>query len=330
VPSVAHVPPVRRLDRAADLLRGSVVAPRRISYVGQLETLRFSSSHAIATIVRVEHLAPDRTRRWYLAPEALYGDYTISRGGTTFQFDTRHDRVVRTRSPSAENAVATADAMNLIDDNYRPVISARETVAGRPTISLLLVNKYTGERVMRVWIDTETKLILKKEEYRPNGAVAAETRFEELRYTGAIPPDIFTTATPHGYQVVAGRDFTTPSTDLERIIRAAGFSPVEPKYLPEGFVLVGGDQATVNSVKTLHLLYSDGLRTLSLFQNARGAAADFGKLKPSTTHFEGHDAEYVEDGPTTLLTWRETGLYFALVSDLSLRELTRIAISVVP
>ena len=69
---------------------------------------------------------------------------------------------------------------------------------------------------------------------------------------------------------------------------------------------------------------------ISLFENATGAAADFGTLRARTMRFSGHDAEYVEDGPTTLLTWRERGLYFALVSDLMRPELAEIAKSVVP
>ena len=64
--------------------------------------------------------------------------------------------------------------------------------------------------------------------------------------------------------------------------------------------------------------------------DALGAAADFGKLKPQAVSFEGHDAQYVEDGPTTLLTWQEHDLHFALVSDLVLRDLVDIATSVVP
>ncbi|HMD02528.1 MAG TPA: DUF4367 domain-containing protein, partial [Candidatus Baltobacteraceae bacterium] len=90
------------------------------------------------------------------------------------------------------------------------------------------------------------------------------------------------------------------------------------------------DVTTVNGVRTLHLLYSDGLRTISLFENATGAAADFGTLHPTTIHFQGHDAQYVEDGPTTLLTWKEHGLYFALVGDLMRNELIEIGKSVVP
>jgi outer membrane lipoprotein-sorting protein len=317
-------------DQAARLLRASILAPESVSYVGQLQTIRFSTSRASATIVRVEHLAPDRTRKWYIAPESLYGDYTITRGITTYQFDTKHSRVVTSRNPSLENQVAAAGSLGLITQNYRTVLGGEETIAGHKTVSVMLINKYTGERAVRVWIDPDTNLVLKKEQYRGNGAVSAQSRFEELRYTASIPPDLFTTTVPAGYKEVSGRDYASPSTDLGHVVKEAGFKPIIPKFLPEGFNLVSGDVATVSSVKELHFLYSDGLRSLSLFENAVGAAADFGKLKPTTIRFEDHDAEYVEDGPTTLVVWEEHALHFAIVSDLALRDIEDIATSVVP
>jgi hypothetical protein len=328
-PATPAASPTATVDKAAKMLRECILAPETVSYIGQLETLRFSSTRAEATIVRVEHLAPDMTRRWYMAPESLYGDYTVTRGITTYQYDTRHSRVVTSRNPSLENQIAAVDSLSLITQNYRVVLGGSETVAGRKSESVLLVNKYTGERAVRVWIDSRTELVLKKEQYRANGSVAAESRFEELRYTASIPRGIFSTAVPAGYARVSGRDFASPSTHLDHVVKDAGFKPIIPKYLPEGFTLISGDTATVNDVKTLHFLYSDGLRHLSLFENALGAAADFGKLKPQTVSFDGHDAQYVEDGPTTLLTWQEESLHFALVSDLGLHDLVDIATSVV-
>ena len=94
--------------------------------------------------------------------------------------------------------------------------------------------------------------------------------------------------------------------------------------------MIGAENSTTNGLKNLHLLYSDGIRSLSLFENNANAEPDFGGVKPSVTHFDGHDAQYVKDGPTTLLTWREKGLAFALIGDLDLKKLTDIAISVVP
>ncbi len=315
---------------AAKLLRASINAPESVSYVGELQTIRFGTNRATATIVRIEHLAPGKTRTWYLAPEALYGDYAITSGITTYQIDTKHARIVTTRNPSLESQVSSVGSLTLINENYRTELGDPETIAGHKTLSVVLINKYTGERAERLWIDPKTALVLKKEQYRGNGAVAAQSHFEELRYTSSIPAGVFSTVVPAGYSEVAGRTYASPTTDLVKVRREAGFTAIVPKYLPEGFGLSSGDVAMVDGVRELHFTYSDGLRSLSLFENANGAAAAFNKLKPQTVQFEGHDAQYVEDGPTTLLCWEERSLHFALVSDLALHDLVDIATSVVP
>ena len=291
--------------------------------------MRFSSNRATATIVKVEHRAPALTRRWYVAPEALYGDYVITRGIATYEFEPKAHRLVISHNPTIDNQIAATGNFAAVMRNYRAVLGGKEIVAERPTISVVLINRYTGERALRVWIDRTTHLVLKKEQYHANGAVAAQARFEGLRYTHSIPDAIFSTDAK-GYAEVAGPDMVMPSSDIERVLHSAGFSTVEPKNLPRGFHLASGDVTTVGGVRTLHLLYTDGLRAISLFENATGAAANFGSLRPKTVYFDKHDAQYVEDGPTTLLTWREEGLYFALVGDLMRSELIEIATSVVP
>jgi negative regulator of sigma E activity len=91
---------------------------------------------------------------------------------------------------------------------------------------------------------------------------------------------------------------------------------------------VAGDVTDIKGIRTLHLLYSDGLRTISLFQNARGAAVDLSKYAVHKTKVRSADAQYVEDGPTTLLTWSSGSHHFELVGELSRTELVRIASSV--
>ena len=313
----------------AALLRASLIAPQTVSYEGEVETVRFSSNRAVATIVKIEHRAPTLTRRWYVAPESLYGDYSITRAVLTYQFDTKRDRVTVSHVPATDDQVTVSGNFQNVLANYRAIYDGAETVAGRPTVSVVLINKYTGERAMRAWIDRDTNLVLKKEDYHANGAVASQTRFEEIRYTGSIPDGIFSTQTPGGYALVTGPSAASPSPDIDRTIQGAGFTAHRPQNLPQGFKLTSADVTEVNGIRTLHLLYSDGLRSISLFENAANAAADFGSVRPKTTHFEGHSADYIEDGPTTLLTWREHGLAFALVGDLLLPELVDIAQSIV-
>lgn len=312
------------------LLRESIEAPNTVSYVGQFETIRFSSSRANATIVKIEHRAPGQTRRWYVAPEELYGDYIVTRGAATYEFDPKAGKVTISHNPIIDSQLAASNNFERVLANYRAIRDGADTIADRATESIVLVNRYTGERAVRVWLDRETHLVLKKEEYHANGAVAAQTRFEELRYTNNIPDGIFSTDAPAGYAQVAGVSVTMPSSDINRVIADAGFDPYTPKALPRGFALASGDVTMVNGVRTLHLLYSDGLRSVSLFQNAGNAGPDFGNLRPKTLAFEHHEAQYVEDGPTTLMTWKEHGLHFALVGDLLRNELVDIAKSIVP
>lgn len=314
------------------LVRTALDAPKRVSYVGQIQTIRWGQRIASATIQRIEHLAPGSTRRTFLAPEELYGEYDITIGTKTTKFDPKARRVLTTENAAADASSTTSNNTNaaLLAANYRAVIGPVEVVAARNATTVSLVNKYTGERSMRLWIDNETRIVLAKEAYHQDGSLAWRTRFDDIRFTTQIPGGVFSVAIPAGFQEVEGRHFADPATDLQHAMDDAGFKPVGPKYLPDGFTLIGANISPVKGVKNLHILYSDGIRTLSLFENNANAAADLDGFKAQTTRFEGHDAEYVKDGPTTLLTWREHGLAFALVGDLDIKELTQIGISVIP
>jgi negative regulator of sigma E activity len=315
---------------ADELVRAAADAPKRISYVGEVQSTRWGSSQALATIVRIEHKAPDNTRRTYLAPQAVYGEYTVTRDAKTFDFDVHHLTVATSENLASDNAVAYNNNIALVFANYSAVEGPPEAVAGRAAQTVSLINRHTGERMMRLWIDAETKIVLAKESYHSDGALATRTRFDEIRYTGDIPSDIFSTDLPAGFALLPARRFGAPTADIGAAVRNAGFRPVGPRYLPEGFSIISADTSEIKGIKSLHLLYSDGLRNLSLFQNASDAAADFGSLRPQTISFESHDAQYVKDGPTTLLVWREHGLAFALVGDLDIKELIEIATSVIP
>jgi outer membrane lipoprotein-sorting protein len=312
---------------ASALLRDAVLAYTQYSYTGQVQNTDFGKSRADSVLFRIEHRAPDMTRRWYLAPESLYGDSIISRGDTSYDVDPHRKEIIVMQDDALDDQVAMDDNFGLLLHNYRAVIGPDDNVAGHKAIDVLLINRYTGTTVMRIAVDAQTKLVLEKDRYSPSGSVAHEMRFEQITYTNAIPAPLFTIPSA-GYARKVGPSHGIPSNDLEAVVRSAGFSAIGPKYLPEGFLPIAGDVSEIKGVRTLHVLYSDGLRTVSLFENARGAAVDMSKFSVHDTKVRSEQAQYVNDGPTTLLAWAQGSRHFALVGELSQAELVRIASSV--
>jgi negative regulator of sigma E activity len=309
------------------LLREAMSAPNLISYVGEVQMLRFGTNKSEAAVFRIEHKAPDLTHRWYLAPEDLYGDSIISRDDSTYSIDVKRSRIVVTHDDLIDDQVAEDDNFTLLNQNYRATYSPENgVVAGQKVDTIVLYNNYTGLLTTRIYIDAKTKLVLERELYAPNGSLVSQMRFEALRYTNAIPAALF--EVPKNYPMVVGVSHSVPKSDLATAMRDAGFDALGPQYLPEGFTPVGGAVTTVKGVRTLHLLYSDGVRTISLFENKNNAAIDLSRFKVNDTRIEETPAKYVEDGPTTLLAWSDNGLHFALVGDTSLLELQRIGASV--
>ncbi len=314
---------------ARPLLVAAVAAPKHVSFVGRMSSIRSGQTRAFAVVSKIEHRAPDESRRTYLTPHVLYGQFVISRGAMSWDVDPQRKRVVISENKAAVDPVAVVDDIALVDGNYRAVRTASGNIANRKVDVVDLVSRYTGERAMRLWIDAQMHVVLAKEAYHSDGSLAWSTRYDDIRYTDDIPRSIFSATVPGGYTTVHGRSYQEART-LPNAVPDAGFRPITPKYLPEGFVLSGADVSKIKGMRNLHLIYSDGIRTLSLFENATDRAIDFEGLAPRSISFDKHDAHYVRDGPTTLLAWREEGLAFALVGDLDLKELVQIATSVVP
>jgi len=318
--------PMSRDQRALTLLQATVDASRHISFVAQVEFLTIGTHGSQASIFRVEHSAPDLTRRWYLSPPNLYGDWTLSRGTSTYSVDVKRRRIVVTPNETFGLHYGWRHNLGLLMHNYTPVVGPTEHVAGRTAFTIALVNRYTGATTMRLWIDAQTNLTLQREVYASTGSLVLQMRFNEVRFTAAIPRTTFDL--PSHYAMVTGPSRGVPSDNPASVMALAGFPARAPHYLPEGFTPVAADLAQENSVRTLHLLYSDGLRTVSLFENARGAAVDMSGYRASSFADGSVRGESVDEGSTTLLAWSQGGLHFALVGDLNRDELERIAASI--
>ena len=159
------------------LLSAAISAPSDVSYVGVVEVVRMGSHAAEAEVYRVEHRAPNLTRRVYTAPSGLSGDSVVSKGDLAFSIDAKRHRIVETRNGALDDPLALNADYALLLENYRVSRKGSEVFDGRRAIDLVLINKFTRRITMLVRIDEASKLVLDKEEFAPDGSLVSELRF---------------------------------------------------------------------------------------------------------------------------------------------------------
>ncbi len=310
------------------LLARAIGSDASASYTGVVEVVRFGSRTSEASEYRIEHRAPDFTRRLYVAPASLSGDAVVSKGDVSFAIDSKRERIVESRNDAVDDPFARKDNYALLRANYEAVARGADIFDGRQTAEIALVNRWSHRTVLFMRVDRATNVVLDRQEFGPDGAIESEVRFIEIRYAATIPTSDF--ALPKAYKLVQGPTFGRPSENAAEVVSHAGFQAREPKSLPNGFSPVEGTIVELKGVRTVHLLYSDGIRTISLFENAKASNADLSALQPQATSVAGRRAQYAERGPLALLTWTDGDLSYTLVGEIALPDLQRIAASLSP
>lgn len=315
-------------DSADALLGKALSSDAGASYAGVVEVVRIGERDSEASVYRIEHRAPDLTRRLYTSPSSLSGDAIVSKGDVSFSIDVKRRRIVETRNDAVDDRIALNDNYVLLRDNYRAIERGIESFDGRPTVDVALVNRYSRRPVMLVRIDRQSMVVLDRQEFAPDGALVSEVRFTEIHYNAPIAQSDF--ALPKAFALVQGPTFAQPSENAKQVVQHAGFAAREPSSLPEGFAAVEGSLVALHGVRTVHLLYSDGIRTVSLFESVKAPMPDMARLSPESTSVAGRSAQFAEQGALAILAWSDGNLSYTLVGDLGREELARIAASLTP
>lgn len=188
-------------------------------------------------------------------------------------------------------------SISLLLRNHDLVAGGEATVAGRPTQVYLIRPKRPGNPDKQIWLDRETGLLLKSVRHNWEGRQTAQSEFEDIRIGRNLPE-------------AKEQCAATPRPQPRPPARKLGFTPVQPTWLPAGYEYQGQASFIARERPTAHLRYSNGLNTISLFEQAAG-----GPREPRRSR---------EMGFSRLLTRRLGSLEVALIADLSPQDLKHI------
>ena len=155
-----------------------------------------------------------------------------------------------------------------LEAHYRLKVFSTDRVADRETQVIAISPRDDFRYGYVLWLDIETAMPLRSRLWGEDKQVIEEILFTQIEYPASIPDVAF-----HATIVTDGYTEVSSSDPAEEIVDGV---PWRVGNLPEGFVLTVSTQKTIaDSPNTVsHLVYSDGLATVSVFVDSAESQSD--------------------------------------------------------
>jgi hypothetical protein len=203
---------------------------------------------------------------------------------------------------------STPDQLERLRGKYAAARLAPVDLDTGPAVPVELVERDDGVRREVLYLDELTGLVVRRETFDRDGAAVRVVAYTELE----LLPAATRVASDDAGADAAPRHPEAPPELVERI-RAAGF--VAPDELDAGYLLLGAAELPDASVPTVHLLYGDGLYTLSVFQQ-RGRMASAARRGAVALATDDGGAVWRWPGSEPRrLVWNGDGLTFTVLTD---------------
>jgi len=171
------------------------------------------------------------------------------------------------KSPIAAGIPAYDDVMEL---SYTFAVTGGERVAGRECMKLNIEAVDEYRYGYRIWIDRRTGMPLKSQLRSADGAMMIEeVMFSDIAFVDEVPQELVKT----GYDTSGWKRVTHDDSQQERFAEMPGWKASE---LPPGFELktVRHEFMMGEEEPRLHLVYMDGLASVSVFIEKHDTAGD--------------------------------------------------------
>ncbi|ALP53026.1 hypothetical protein Tel_07570 [Candidatus Tenderia electrophaga] len=154
-------------------------------------------------------------------------------------------------APLAGDDKAAIPQLGKIDRYYTLELMGEDRTAGLDTKVVSVVPKDEYRYGYRLWLDQTTGLLLKSDLLARDGSILEQVMFTSLE---VIEPEALENVSPPHEREHSGHTSNKPQSEL----------PWTVEKLPSGFELLES-QPVVNHGDVLHLVYSDGLASVSVF-----------------------------------------------------------------
>jgi hypothetical protein len=198
--------------------------------------------------------------------------------------------------------VVDDELLKLLERNYRLSGTRGASVAGRSATVVTATRDRDDSVAARWWIDDATGIVLWQETYDSNGSVDLSFGFTSISVSHGdsilehLPP-----------RLAVPRTNTSLTLSSAGQLNASGWSCTR-QLAGLSLVRIRSDQP--GNPQAVHLVYSDGLSTVSVFEQR-------GRLNavPEGSQWDAGLAAHVRRGASTVATWQSGEMVFTVVTD---------------
>lgn len=301
-----------------DALLDAVLAAPAIPYRGRVMVTQWYGKQTRAEEMRVFVSPPNKIRREFLAPDGTVTRISISDGEDESVRLIRAGKTVFGDAVRSSEKVLTPEAeKEALLSNYELLSSTGEKVTGRATWRLTMKPKIEGKAWQTLWIDSETKVVLRTKRYLPKRPFANQAQFVSFEPRKPMDPSLFL-VDDSSVGVIESRGLAPDFLTLAQLNQATGDVANLPEKLPGGFVFESADAFPVGNRQVRHARYTDGLTVISLFLTDHPVKLPkSGSLRVSDIHLPG---PLRASSAGKITRWGSGHRYFMLMGDVS-REL---------
>ena len=319
-------------SQALQLYRMSLIGGEKYSYAGREYITTWSDDgHSNMNVVtKVYHEAPDQYVLRFQAPKDRAGRVILENGSYEWTYIPDRKVVIQTLRPAT---MPEDNTSGLLLSNYSITMGAKpDIIANRRTYIVTFTSKIRHDKALRFWIDPYTGVALRAERYHAGGNLAYISYFSDINFQPKFDAGLFTPFRWPKARIEQKFDKPAPSGNMTVSEVAASLQgrALAPSRIRE-FSLVGVTSMPSSARQMLHLHYSDGLSSVSLFEtlkrNRRATRmAGSRPMRINTTLF----GRFSERLNYSLLNWDSNQLSMTLLGDLSPETLRDLAGALTP
>ena len=254
------------------LYQRALISDLMFSYRGrQFLTSYGDDGRSESYVTDVQHRSPNDYKIVYEEPDRDVGRVIVEDDRQQWTL-LPHSKVIVHSSQNLPLTRKQASAKyELLKQNYELTVVPTPTwIADRKAFELDITSKDGNGTEDRLWIDPDTGVVLRKEQYHADGALDSVMYFSEIKVFGGKTASIKTfSPPPQGLGgIVEAKKLDEKVIKRTDVMQYFGKSAICPERIGR-FQLQSLTVLRSGRELTLHLRYSDGLVSLSLFETVR-------------------------------------------------------------